>query len=322
MNRVLCTPLSYVIGATLLFGIMSVAQALPRCLHVMSYHQGYEWNDGIETGVEGILRGKCELRKFYMDSKRNTSPAFIQKMALQAKKQIEEYQPDVVIASDDNASRYLVQRFYKDAKIPFVFNGVNWTAEVYGYPYSNVTGMVEVAPVITMLEIAQRNISNIRTVAFLSADVLTEHKDYDHYSQIYGRRGIKVLPLFVKNMREWDAGFIKAQKADFIILGNNAGVNNWNNTQALNRIKSSGKTLTMTTYEWMMSFAMLGVSKVASEQGEWAAEVALKILSGTTVSDIPITINRRWSIYQNKLLLSKAGIKIDDVTRHKAVAKQ
>ena len=322
MNRVLCIPLSYIIGATLLFGIMSVAQALPRCLHVMSYHQGYEWNDGIETGVESVLRGKCELRKFYMDSKRNTSPTFIQKMALKAKKQIEEYQPDVVIASDDNASRYLVQRYYKDAKIPFVFNGVNWTAEVYGYPYSNVTGMVEVAPVITMLEIAQRNINNIRTVAFLSADVLTEHKDYDHYVQIYGRRGIKVLPLFVKNMSEWDASFINAQKADFIILGNNAGVSNWNNTQALNRIKNSGETLTMTTYEWMMSFTMLGVSKIASEQGEWAAEVALKILSGTNVSDIPITINRRWSIYQNKFLLSKAGIKIDDVTRHKAISKK
>lgn len=322
MNRVLCGSLSYAIGAILLFGSMSVAQALPRCLHVMSYHQGYEWNDGIETGVENVLRGKCELRKFYMDSKRNTSPEFIKTMALQAKNEIEKYKPDVVIVSDDNASRYLVQPFYKDAKTPFVFNGVNWTAEAYGYPYSNVTGMVEVAPVITMLEIAQRNVTNVRTVAFLSADVLTEHKDYDHYVQIYGRRGIKVLPLFVKNMPEWDTGFIKAQAADFIILGNNAGVNNWNNTQALNRIKSSGKTLTMTTYEWMMPFTMLGVSKIASEQGEWAAEVALKILSGTKVSDIPITINRRWSIYQNKFLLSKAGIKIDDVTRHKAIAKK
>jgi len=322
MHRVSFVYLTYVVTVILLLCIASKVYALPRCLHVMSYHQGYEWNDGIEAGVENVLRGKCELRKFYMDSKRNTSPEFIQKMALQAKSLIEEYRPDVVIASDDNASRYLVQRYYKDADIPFIFNGVNWTADVYGYPYSNVTGIVEVAPVMTMLEIAQRNLNNIRKIAFLSADVLTEHKDYDHYVRIYGRKGITVQPVFVKNMREWEAGIIQAQKADLIILGNNAGINDWDSEQALKLIRHFGKKLTMTTYQWMMPFSMLGVSKVAAEQGEWAAEVALEVLAGTDVAEIPVTINRRWIFYQNKSLLSSAGISIDHVTRRKAVSKK
>jgi len=322
MNRVLCICLSYVIGAALLFGMTSVAQALPRCLHVMSYHQGYEWNDGIETGVESVLSGKCELRKFYMDSKRNTSPEFIKKMALQAKKEIEQYKPDVVIASDDNASRYLVQVYYKNADTPIVFNGINWTAEAYGYPYKNTTGMVEVAPIEVMLETAQRNIINISKVVFLSDDVLSEHKNFTFFKRAYGRKGITVSPIFVKNMSDWENGFIDAQASDFVILGNNAGINDWDPKRAIRHVKYRGRKLTMTTSEWMMPYTMVGVSKIASEQGEWAAEVALEILSGTNVSDIPITINRRWSIYQNKSLLSKAGIKIDDVTRLKAVSKQ
>jgi len=314
--------LSYGMGVLFLLSAMTEVQALPKCLHVMSYHQGYEWNDGIEAGVENVLRGKCQLRKVYMDSKRNTSPKFIKKMALRAKLVIEDYKPDIVIVSDDNASRYLVQAFYKNSEIPFVFNGVNWTAEVYGYPYKNVTGMVEVAPVMTMLEIARRNVGNVQDVAFLSADVLTEHKDYKYYERIYGHMGIKVHPLFVKNMQQWKEGFIKAQESDFIILGNNAGVNDWDNSKALTWVNNLGKQLTLTTYQWMMPFTMLGVSKVAAEQGEWAAEVALEVLAGTNIADIPITINRRWLFYQNKLLLLKSGIQIDNATRQKAISNK
>jgi len=319
MNRPLSTGPG--LGLILLCVVTSV-QALPRCMHVMSYHQGYEWNDGIEQGVEKVLAGKCQLKKFYMDSKRNTSTDFIQKKALQAKNAIDAYQPDVVIVSDDNASGYLVQTYYKNADTPFVFNGVNWTAEVYGYPYKNATGMVEVAPVRTMLEIAQRNTSNVSKVSFLSADVLTEHKDFQQYERIYGRAGITVTPIFVKNMADWQTGFNDAQAADLIILGNNAGINDWDSKRALRFVKENGKTLTITTYQWMMPYTMLGVSKLASEQGEWAAEVALEVLSGTDIAEIPITVNRRWVFYQNKLLLLKAGIDIDDITSHKAIAKE
>ena len=320
MNRPSYIPIRYVLTGILLF-VAAEIQALPRCLHVMSYHQGYEWSDGIEAGVENILRDKCELRTFYMDSKRNTSPEFIKGMALKAKQLITDYRPDVVIASDDNASRYLVQVFYKDVALPFVFAGINWTADIYGYPYKNATGMVEVAPVVTMLEMAKRNVSNIREVAFLSADVLTEHKDYDRYVRIYEKKGVAVRPVFVKDMTGWIAGFKAAQTADFIILGNNAGINDWNNDEAINVANRLGKSLTMTTYQWMMPFSMLGVSKVAAEQGEWAAEVALEILSGTDISDIPVTVNRHWIFYQNKKLLKNADIALDSITRHKAISK-
>ena len=38
------------------------------CLYVSSYHKGYEWSDGIEQGIATVLKGKCKLDKFYMDT--------------------------------------------------------------------------------------------------------------------------------------------------------------------------------------------------------------------------------------------------------------
>jgi len=317
MSRNLLHTLSFI----LLLGNISTVVALPRCMHVMSYHQGYAWNDGIDEGVEKTLLGKCELRKFYMDSKRNTSPEFIRSKAVEAKQQIEQFKPDVVIVSDDNASRYLVQPYFKDAQIPFVFSGINWTAESYGYPYKNVTGMVEVAPIEEMLDIARRNTTHIDKVVFISDDVITEHKDFRHYKRLYEKQGVSVTGIFVKTMDEWEKAFINAQTSGFIILGNNAGINDWDKARAAHFAEKNGKQLTMTTYPWMMPYVMLGVSKRASEQGEWAAEVALAVLSGTNISDIPITVNRHWSYYQNKVLLKKANINIDKISRHKAISK-
>ena len=128
--------------------IPSVANAAePVCLYVGSYHAGYHWNDRIEQGLERSLKGVCEVHRFYMDTKRNKGAPFAEGKAEEAKALIDKLRPDVVIACDDNASKYLVVPHLKGSAVPVVFCGVNWTVEPYGYPFPNVTGMIEVAPV-------------------------------------------------------------------------------------------------------------------------------------------------------------------------------
>ena len=81
-----------------------------------------------------------------MDTKRNKSDEYKIAVGREARDLILSWQPDVVITADDNAAKYLIQPYFKDSATPFVFCGVNWTAEEYGFPYSNVTGIVEVVP--------------------------------------------------------------------------------------------------------------------------------------------------------------------------------
>ncbi|VAW96126.1 hypothetical protein MNBD_GAMMA22-860 [hydrothermal vent metagenome] len=283
----------------------------PKCLHIMSYHSGYAWNDGIEAGVEKTLAGKCTLKKFYMDTKRNKSKKFAKKMALKAKLLIESYQPDIVIASDDNASRYLVKTYYKNNKLPFVFCGINWTAESYGYPYDNVTGMVEVAPIIPLLNIIKKTVPKVTQGTYLSADVVTEHKDFNHYQQEYDKKNIKLQGVFVTSMAQWKKAYKQAQSSDFIILNNYAGINDWDAKQAIAHVQQYSRKFTVTNYKWMMPFAMFALTKNAFEQGRWSAEVALSVLSGTDISEIPITINKEWDIFVNVELLKRSNLKLN-----------
>jgi ABC-type uncharacterized transport system substrate-binding protein len=49
----------------------------------------------------------------------------------------------------------------------------------------------------------------------------------------------------------------------------------------------------------MMPFALIGFTRVPEEQGKWAAETGLRILSGIHPSTIPVTKNKNGQLYLN-----------------------
>jgi len=281
-----------------------------KCLYVSSYHQGYEWNDGIEKGLTETLKDACELKKFYFDTKRNTKKEWAEWKAREAVKLIKEYKPDVVIAADDNASRYLIVPYYMNGKIPFVFCGLNWSMKEYGFPYKNVTGMLEVAPVKALIKQLKLFKPRMRRGVFLSSDVITEHKDYKHYKKYFEKYGISLDARYVKTMRAWTKEYRKAQSYDFVFLGNNAGINDWYKPEASRVVRQYTKKPSVTSYKWMLPYVVMGFTKLPEEQGQWAAKVALAILGGMEPSQIPVVNNRRWDMWINPSIIEKINLKI------------
>ena len=300
--------------------VNATPEADKKCLLLMSYHQGYSWNDGIEAEVEKKLAGHCVLKKFFMDTKRNLSVAYAKDKAQQAKQLITLFKPDIVIASDDNASKYVVTQ-YKNSTLPFVFCGINWTAAAYGFPYKNVTGMVEVGPIIPLLQVIRKTVKNVHRGMYISADVVSERKDFARYKKVYNAEGVSLSAKFVSSMREWEQAYLDAQKADFIIVNNYAGINDWDSQRAIKIVDRNSTKFTVSYYKWMMPFVMFSITKKAEEQGRWAAEVAIEILNGTPVNEIPITVNKEWAMFANTRLLKKAGIQLDANTKRRTSIK-
>ena len=289
-----------------------------KCLLVMSYHQGYEWNDGIEKGVRGVIQGRCKLKVFYMDTKRNTSEAWGKRQALMAKNVIAMYRPDVVIATDDNASRYLVKPYFRDARLPFVFCGINWTAEEYGYPYRNTTGMIEVAPVNAMIKRMRVIVPGVRRGMFLSSNTRTEHKDFERFRRIYAAHGIRLDAVFVNSLNSWKSAYLDGQRYDFLLIGNNAGIKGWNKGIAAAFARKHARKLSTSFYDWMMPYTIFALTKRPEEQGIWAGKSALAILSGIKPADIPVVVNRRWDLWINASILKSTGIRFPDYLLYRA----
>lgn len=290
---------------------------LPKCLLVMSYHSGYVWQDSIEEAVRNVLRGKCQLRQFNMDSKRDPSVSNCKNKALEAKVLIESWKPDVIIASDDNASKYLVAPYFKDKKVPIVFCGVNYTVEEYGYPYSNVTGMIETDPIKPLKLLLVESIPDAKTAVALTTDHLTSNKIAARFQQYFSSTGITVIIKKARTMDEFEREFVAAQASDFVVLINSTAIGDWDDNRAKKIITRHTKKLTITFGTWMSSYAVLTMDTFPREHGDYAAQVALKILAGAKPSDFPIIANREWNIYLNEVLLKIAEIKLPKSIVHK-----
>jgi ABC-type uncharacterized transport system substrate-binding protein len=241
-----------------------------KCLYVSSYHRGYAWSDGVEQGLRKVLTGHCEIRQIDMDTKRNKSAEFKQSAAAAVKREIESWKPDVVIVSDDNAAKYVVKEYYRDADTPFVFSGVNWTVKEYGFPYSNVTGIIEVAPLEAMLSHAVKYSGGAKNAIYLGADTLTEKKNLDRVASASNKLGIELRGILVSDASEWKSQYQAAQEADFIVMGSYSGISGWDKVELSAFAVEHARKLTVTSHDWMMPFSTIGFTKIPQEHGEWA----------------------------------------------------
>ncbi|MBW9266168.1 MAG: hypothetical protein K1565_11640 [Candidatus Thiodiazotropha sp. (ex. Lucinisca nassula)] len=316
---VITTHKTILIALVLLFSALLSSQAVAnKCLFISSYHTGYAWSDGVESGLRETLGGKCELKQFDMDTKRRKDEVSKKEAARKARELIERWRPDVVITADDNAAKYVIKPFFKDHQVPFVFCGINWNVDEYGFPYSNTTGMVEVAPIDVLFDNARHIQGGAHRAIYIGASTLTERKNLKRFKRAADKHSIVLEDRLVNTTKEWMSAYKEAQEFDFVVIGSNSGINDWNTKSVSDFVVESTKTLTLTNHGWMMPYTLLGLTKIPEEHGEWAALVALAILDGTKPSEIPIVSNRKWDIWINHTILEQSGIRLPESLLRKA----
>jgi len=87
----------------------SAVQPSATVLWVDSYHSSYPWSAGIEDGIRSVLEpAGISLTVMRMDTKRVADEDLREKRGREISEMILRWDPDVVIATDDNAQEYLV----------------------------------------------------------------------------------------------------------------------------------------------------------------------------------------------------------------------
>ncbi len=248
-----------------------------------------------------------EMRVVYLDAKRKRSDDDLKAAALRVKGIIDSWQPDLVIAAEDAASKYLVMPYFRNRDLPFIFIGVNWDAGPYGYPYRNVTGQVEI-------ELIKELISELRKYArgnrlgILCGNTLTDRKTVEYYKNILEINFNRAM--FVNTFEDWQRAYsILQNEVDILIVRNNAGITGWEETLARSYILDKTRIVTGTVIMHIVQYVLLSYAKIDYEMGEYAGVTALRILSGTPLNEIPISTNRKAKITLNMSLAKELGIK-------------
>lgn len=278
-----------------------------KVLFINSYHAGYAWSDGIERGIRSrFLIENLWLKTHYMDAKRHRSPEALAEATSDAIEAINKLQPDILIISDDVAAKYILEPHYKNASLPIVYCGINWDASVYGLPYKNTTGMVEINLVESLVDLLS-DYANGRKMGFLSIDSLSGHRTLKHYQRALNSKFERAY--FVNSMEEWESKFIDLQQqVDYMILENPVGIENWNEARAKLVVDQQARIPIGSAHASLAPFSLITIAKIPEEQGWWAAEQTLKILSGTLPADIPEARNRQGKLLANLPMAHKLGV--------------
>jgi len=279
----------------------AVGLAGKRILWIDSYHEDFEWSRGIGEGMRAALEGSgVAVHAFHMDTKNNPSEEAGQDAGLRARQLILATSPDLVIASDDAAQRYLVVPYLKGCATPVVFCGVNWDSSMYGYPAPNITGMIEVNLVTQLVEQLRRFARGER-LGYLSGEVEVERKILGYYNSRFFNQALR--GYLVSDFEQFKAAYLRAQEeTDMLLVGNYGGIAGWNATQAQRFMTENAHVPSGCFDAYMSPCVLYTMSKSPREQGEWAARSALRILAGTRPEDIPIVENSRVDLVVNMVM--------------------
>lgn len=280
-----------------------------KILWIDSYHVGYPWCDGIGRGIQRGLTGSgVELKMWHMDTDRNRSEVYRRQAGILARTLIEEYRPDVVIVSDDNAQKYLVVPFLKDTDLPVVFCGVNRDPAEYGYPCRNVTGMREVDFTETLVA-KMENFAGGDRIGLLAGDTETDRIMADYYSHSSHPFHDRLKVYLVRTFDEFKQAVVRAQReVDILNIRTNAGIAGWDDDAAEAFLMEHNRIPTGSVLSWMKNFVIFDLAKQPEEQGEYAARTALKILGGTRPENLPIKTNKHAHLSINLKMAKAAGI--------------
>lgn len=279
-----------------------------RIVFLNSFHSGFASGDSVAAGIQKTLSTDTDvqLKTFFLNSKKKPPESFTKKDNDWWIKTIQKCKPDVIIAYGDPVVKSIISPNFRKGAIPVVFCGVGWSCAPYGLPTETVTGMLERLPVAGIIQAFKKDFPEIHCITVIAENSTAERKNSKYFDSLLRQMGITGDFELVDTFSGWKNAFIKANaQADLVYLLNTVTLPDWNDNQAREFVFRYIHRPIATSDLSMMPFAVIGLTLVDREQGEWAAKTAMQILSGTPTTDIPITIYESYKRCINPLLANR-----------------
>jgi len=327
----LIVPIIFIILALVFF--INYDQSRNKVLIIQSYDPELSWTRRNNEGIDSVLNNyeNIKVKRVYLNTKNHFRESEKRAAALEARKLIASYKPDVIIASNDDAQLYVTNYYYNQSE-KFVFSGLNDETIAENFKSSNnITGVLERLPLnglrdmITEL-VKDKNLGRPIKVVHIACITHTAKQD-DEYIQNFKQWGdIRVQPSrLVQVFDEWKKAVLDAnQDCDFILISNYRQI----------AISSDNPTLVTgkEIMEWTVAnskIPVIGLKDIAvedggplaifassTEQGAEAAAMAVNIIQNKllpTENNVPMKYPRQFIVSMNPKVMEKFGLKLPDV---------
>ena len=269
-----------------------------KILILNSYHEGLLWTDDIMEGIKKSLKKsgiKNEIFIEYMDTKRNNPDKITGHLEKLYKTKYSKKKFDIIISSDNNALDFLLKSKEKlFPGVPIVFCGYNNFENSILEGHKNITGVTEEYDLKGNVELAKKLHPGLKHIALIS--------DVTPTGRINLKLMKKVMPDYEDSIEfiELTALTIPALKKALNSLPPETVVFNLAyyrtpDGNSLSLEESSGLIVencsvpVYSSWDYMINYGTLGgIAASGKVQGEKAAEIAVRILKGEAVKNIPV----------------------------------
>ncbi|PAB55847.1 ABC transporter substrate-binding protein, partial [Anaeromicrobium sediminis] len=295
--RKLMVLLLIIMNVLSLNGIVSFSQETKKnhILVLNSYHQGYTWTDNIVKGIESVLEDENNvIRIEYMDTRIIKDERHLNNLYELYKHKFSNHKFDVIIASDNDAYNFL-KKYHKSLfeNTPIICCGLNIFDDFITNRNNMFTGVVETVDIKDTIDIAYKLHPNIKNVVVIADESLSGDMNIEITKKVVplykGKikfdfiqndsieeilKNIKKIP---RNSMIFQAGLYKDKVGEPISI------------EEGNKIISKAVNIPLySCWEMNLCNGVIG-GKMASgySQGQTAAQVALKVLEGQNIKDLP-----------------------------------
>ena len=290
--------LLFVISITIAAHLSYADNQKKNVLFLNSYHNGYHWSDGLLEGVRSVLKEskhKIDLQIEYMDSKKFAYAEVSLNLLSLYKKKFKDESFDIIVISDNDALNFVNEyRNILFPGVPVVFCGVNDLKDS-DISTKNITGVVEVFDFIATIEVAKKLHPQRKRLIVLIDDstagtairkqvekISTDNDtgiEIEYWIQLSlseAQRRVESLPddamLFIAPYYQ------TTSSGDF-----------YTSEEVSEAIYQHSSVPIYTAWEFMVGYGAVGGHVLSGvEQGKTAGKMAIQILDGIPIEDIPI----------------------------------
>lgn len=279
-----------------------------------SSHRGYGWTDSIMEGVEATMRAapeSIELWVEYLDASRLQSESFAKALRTLYQRKYENVPFDVVITSDRKALEFLLDNRDEIAPgVPVVFSTVSNLGTSLANGHHNVTGVSESGDFMSTLDLAFSLHPDIRRMVFISPGLRTRHLVEPLVADYRPELGLSIWHH--ESLAEIAHALATLPK-DSVVVPVGEPVTAGGVAMPMNKfvawIAERTDAPIYSVWDFALGHGIVGGYLVSGfTQGETIAGIALRILRGELMEQIPINTNSPSRIMFDSRQLERFGI--------------
>ena len=293
--------MKYFLLFSILFYNFLFANEPKEVLLIHSYHKGYSWSDDISKTIEkNFAKHKnIELTTVYMDTKRIDENEYIKNLAKLYEQQFFDRKFNLIIVSDNNAFDFMFtyhETLFKD--IPVLFCGINnfdkSLLEKNGMK-DYMTGVAEKVDLEKNFELISKlhpNLKNLLIINDTSSTGYAIKRDLDPIIKKYEEKfNIEYTDnLEFSNLKTKVSNLDKQNSVIlFVLLFKDTTGKYFTYKQSFKQVKEVSSVPIYGLWDFYLNDGIVGgLLTSAVAQGEAVSKMALEVLNGKNIKDIPI----------------------------------